>query len=426
MLVTPHAAARLRKAASALSCLLFGACSAIQPAEKAAIDYNRSFAKARDEVLVLNVLRASERQPLQFSTISGVQGGIKSGATVTLPFTNLIGGPTAATGGGFALSPSVEVTNRNPAVSIVPLGSKEFVQGISRPISILLVDHLLAQGWPREVVLALTIGGVVCPDGTVELNEGEDREVDGEFIKTFSGATGFSVVEAPTFATLRMSDKDAMSFIKDGAGANHEIKRVTGAAASGKQAAEAQAEIEVVTPERSTITGLEVGRLCDALKALRPPRLEAGSDTEAAPAPARSHPRFIPTGEGSKASGGDEGADQREGVLMRSVQAIFNYLGRVHRSNSELKPGPCLGDAPAETPQTILFNLRLSCTRNTVPVHTVVETSFLGRHYYVPLLRDADKDDRTLDTLSLLSNLIDLQTSEASLRASTPTIAIAQ
>jgi hypothetical protein len=413
MLVTPHAAARLHKAASALSCLLLGACSAIQPAEKAAIDYNRSFAKARDEVLVLNVLRASERQPLQFSTISGVSGGIKSGASLTLPFTNLIGGAPAAEGGGFALSPSLEVTNRNPAVSIVPLSSKEFVQGMTRPISIFLIDHLLAQGWPSEVVLSLTIGGVVCPGGRVVLNRGGDVYVDRLFIETFSGATGFSVDDAPTFATLTMTDQEAMSFIKDGAGANHEIKEVTPLSRKGKDGPET--EVEVVTPGRSNVIGLDVTAICDDPNVI--------SSTAAV---ASNQPGFVQTGEGDKSEDGPESEDQSKGVLMRSVQAIFNYLGQVHRLNLKRQPGPCLGDAPPETPQTILFNLRLSCTRNTVPVHTVVETSFLGRHYYIPRFDPLNEDDRTLDTLSLLSNLIDLQTSEATLRASTPTIAITQ
>ena len=54
------------------------ACAATTPTSKVAVDYDRIFAKAQNEVLVTNILRASEREPLQFSTMGSVTGGVRN------------------------------------------------------------------------------------------------------------------------------------------------------------------------------------------------------------------------------------------------------------------------------------------------------------------------------------------------------------
>lgn len=96
-------------------CVTLAGCASVQPTNRAAVAYNRDFAKARDETILLNVLRASASQPLQFSTISNVSGGVHTGITLGVPFTNLLAG------GKDAISPEIELTARNPTVQITPL-----------------------------------------------------------------------------------------------------------------------------------------------------------------------------------------------------------------------------------------------------------------------------------------------------------------
>src|SRR5436309_8974651 len=105
----------------AATVLAFGTCltgcAATTTTNKVAVDYNRIFASSRDEVLVNNILRASAREPLQFSTMGTVTGGVRNSGSITIPFTNLIGGKE-----GLTISPSGTLNDGiNPAVTIVPL-----------------------------------------------------------------------------------------------------------------------------------------------------------------------------------------------------------------------------------------------------------------------------------------------------------------
>ncbi|MEA3052898.1 MAG: hypothetical protein QOG72_1801, partial [Sphingomonadales bacterium] len=59
-----------------------GGCALSQATPKIALDYNRDFADSRNEMLLLNVLRAAAREPLQFSTMGTVQGTVGNGSSL--------------------------------------------------------------------------------------------------------------------------------------------------------------------------------------------------------------------------------------------------------------------------------------------------------------------------------------------------------
>lgn len=379
------------RAAMAAMLLAPAACATIEPAGKSAVDYNRAFARARDEIIVLNVLRAAHQQPLQFSTISAVQGGMRNNASLRVPFTNVIAG------GSDAISPDLTISTRNPSVSIVPLATREFVQGISRPIEAQLIGDLLSQGWSKDVVLPLVIGGVVCATqpGRVIRNSGEDGFANAEFLAVLMNTKNFSLTEPGTVAELRMSSRDAMAFIKDGAGPGNRIRSVK--PVPGNAAAPQEALVEVVSTSKVDIAGLDFDPVCGKAT----PRRAADGDPGSESARAGHH-----------------------GVLTRSVLGIFRYLGRSQWHNIRLQFARC-GREPLSSAEQSLFNIRVTCGGITAPVGAVVKTEFQGRGYFIPPATSASRD-RTLETLSLLSYLVELQTSESSLRATSPFVAITQ
>lgn len=383
--------ARLQFAVAA-TLLATSGCAAIQPAGRSAVEYNRAFANARDEIVLLNVLRASEQQPLQFSTISAVQGGVRNNASLRIPFTNLIAG------GDNVISPEVTISSRNPSVSIVPLATREFVQGISRPLEPQVIGDLLSQGWSKDVVLALAIGGVVCANetGTVVLNTGEDGAATGRFLNLLLAPNDFSLTEPKSIAQLRMSSRDAMAFIKDGAGPGNRIKSVTPIA--GRPEAPQEAIVEVISPGTVGISGLDFDEMCG---------------------------KATPNARNKYAKAAGFAQAGQHGVLMRSVLGIFRYLGRAQSHNFRLQLARC-GHAPSASARESLFNIRIACARGDVPPRAVVDTEFQGRRYFIPAAASGETRDRTLETLSLLTYLVDLQTSESSLRGSTPFVAITQ
>jgi hypothetical protein len=365
----------------------------VRSTEKSAVDINRSFAHARDEITVLNVLRAAERQPLQFSTISSVQGSLRADSTLRIPFVNIIAGGTDA------ISPELTFSSRGPTVSITPLATKEFVQGMARPLSPTVISDLLAQGWSREVVLSLVIGGVICSDGSVRINGGGDPSQDRNFLAAMRNATGFTVQPKPParFARLVMSSRDALTFLAQGVGEGRRIQSIT--PLPPKPDGSSDAAVEIVYPSQIELAGIDFSAICAVPTAANEPSA----------AVARSPDLVVPAG--------------INGVLMRSVFGIFQYLGKAHAANPLQHSADCRQAPSGSRTGPRLFDLRQSCG----PLRSgraVVDTEFHGRHFSIEPAAASDPDDHTLDTLSLLTLLVDLQTSEAAVKSSLPFVAI--
>ncbi|MET0374569.1 MAG: hypothetical protein ABW128_09965 [Rhizorhabdus sp.] len=365
-------------------------CQTVQSTDKAAVEYNRAFARARDEITLINVLRAAERQPLQFSTISSVQGGVRSGASIRVPFINILAG------GRDAVSPEISLSARNPTVSIAPLATRDFIQGISRPLSPSVIDDLLVQGWPLDVVLGLTVGGAICPDGQARLNFGGDPEQDRRFLRAFRTVSdfGFDQAAAKPFAELRMSAKDALAVVRDGVGEQRRVVSLTPVPAGPGGSAEAV--VTLVTPGAARIKGIDFREVC------------ASDARSADPAPDKA--RLPSVGE------------WQGGVLIRSVFGIFQYLGKAHAADLRDR----CGGRPLPASDAPLFRIEVRCAGQSAPRHPVVTTEFQGRRYAIPRIGERPPHDRTLETLSLLTYLVDLQTSETAVKSSVPFVAITQ
>jgi hypothetical protein len=378
---------RVWAASVAVSTLVLTGCADALSTREAAVDYNRAFADARNEVLLLNILRTWAREPMQFSTVAGVTGGVRTGAEVTLPFTNVL------VGGEDSISPSFKFGARNPNVSINPLGAKEFMQGMAKPASVDLIDSLVTQGWHRPTVLALTVGGVTCPaDKTkklpqvVKMNLGEDAKEDNVFTNVFSKSEAFSAdLEDPAeVTTLRMSGKEAAEFLTRGAGEGRKISAVEKAPGS-----ETDYLVKVTGSSQANVSGLDFRPVCgDAY-----------------------------------ATDGATGV----GVVPRSPQGMIFYLAHLQGRGFAKELATC--NQPTEkvddaTP--VLFRIRVKCNGRPAPVDAAVATEFQGRYYYIPRAGDAGGGDRTLQTLSLLAEFIALQTTEAAVAANRPILTVSQ
>ncbi|HMJ93781.1 MAG TPA: hypothetical protein VK472_06755, partial [Allosphingosinicella sp.] len=78
------------KGLTAFALLLLGACSHAGSVSRVATDYNRAFAEARDEQLLINILRAGAREPLLFSAPSEINASISRTVGLDTVATNLI------------------------------------------------------------------------------------------------------------------------------------------------------------------------------------------------------------------------------------------------------------------------------------------------------------------------------------------------
>jgi len=165
--------------AGALLAGLLGACAVVDPVDSRYDTVSRSLAKARDESIFLNIIRASHDYPLAFTAIANVTPTMTNTSTFALPTFLLGAGPgTIATtiGGGAAsgqrvftsgsttlasgaatLGPTTAsnatAVSTNFNVSTEETGS--FYQGFLKPIDLQILNYFIRQGYPRELLFWL-------------------------------------------------------------------------------------------------------------------------------------------------------------------------------------------------------------------------------------------------------------------------------
>jgi len=113
------------------ACALMG-CSFGGYVADSSSDYNDTLADVANKQLVINILRARDNLPLEFSDLSQIRGSIQGTAALqpTAPFGPLRASTTRTSDGGTL---SVQL---NPTFDIAPLNTQDFTKGTLTPIDI--------------------------------------------------------------------------------------------------------------------------------------------------------------------------------------------------------------------------------------------------------------------------------------------------
>jgi hypothetical protein len=122
-----------------------------------AVQYNLEADDNRNKTLLINVVRAAYRRPLQFSEVSQVLGTATGTlkADFTLPFTGV---PSTATR-IFSAAPGVSISG-GPNFTVTVQNTKEFYQGILSPIQPQTAAYYLHAGFPKTVLLTLLVSRI--------------------------------------------------------------------------------------------------------------------------------------------------------------------------------------------------------------------------------------------------------------------------
>ena len=158
---------RARQKAGMLACaavsLGLSACATTVDFSSWAVGYNNSVEQARNQLMLLNIVRASEDMPLLFTGVQVVRGngqntiGPSIGSTRSITG-NSASGVLASTSVTNALAPSVSLqVSSGFNFDVVVLDSAEFLQGLLTPISVLTFNHYARQGIPKELLLHLLV-----------------------------------------------------------------------------------------------------------------------------------------------------------------------------------------------------------------------------------------------------------------------------
>ncbi|MEL7199719.1 MAG: hypothetical protein AAGL10_15520 [Pseudomonadota bacterium] len=197
-----HQASRL--VAGALGAVILGGCAFSPQLSRVAIDHNRMVAQSADELTLLNIVRASRRYPLHFTTVTEVQGNariaLNAGVGTTLsPGSDPV---SADIGAGVSTNPNFRAT---------VLATDEFQRGIQAPIPSELVAYYLDAGWRDEQLMALMVERVevyASPLDTVPaFNIVNDEFRESDFAKLLCT---HGLVSEPTSSSVPLAQFSAL------------------------------------------------------------------------------------------------------------------------------------------------------------------------------------------------------------------------
>jgi hypothetical protein len=141
---------------------VLSACSVIDPVDSRYDTISRSLAKARNESIFLNLIRASHDYPLSFVTVANVTPTMTNTSSLGLP--SFLFGPLNP--GAMALfTPGRDVIFGNTTASnstavgtnfnVSTQETSTFYGGFLKPIDLQVLDYFIRQGYSRELLFWL-------------------------------------------------------------------------------------------------------------------------------------------------------------------------------------------------------------------------------------------------------------------------------
>lgn len=148
--------------AGALLAGALSACAVVDPVDNRYDTIGRSLARARNEALLLNLVRASHDYPLSFTTIANVTPTMTNTTSFALP--SFLAGPSVRnveptfTPGRDVIFGNTTAGNTTAVGSNFNVSTEEtstFYQGFLKPIDLQTLDYFIRQGYSRELLFWL-------------------------------------------------------------------------------------------------------------------------------------------------------------------------------------------------------------------------------------------------------------------------------
>lgn len=381
----------IRGAAALAALALASGCMSMRtPMTDFATDYNRVIADSRNEMILLNILRAQHREPVYFSSVSQIEGALSVGAEASSELGLGYDGDPATE--DVSVAPSLAVSAASePTFTVVPLNTAEFVRGVLTPIRPETIRLLLSQGWRDYLLAPLLIERLTCPAA----RGAQPIEIEND-PRNYSGGPSLQ-----DFADIRIRRQP-------GEGATYTVEVDDSALAALLVEANAS-RYEVAQSRRVTrvVGGGEVPRSIVTME-------RDGGEEIAFGVPASLAVRCGGSAPGETLA---EASEEGSGMVahVRSIEGIIYYLGELIRADRPATLRDPDGD------ERLLFGV----SRGHGPA--AVGVGYRGERYYIPLIEDGAapaRDDRSLQVISLINQLLALQTSSDDLNRVSSTVRV--
>lgn len=156
-LCRPTAWRRAARATALCLVVALAGCAGVDRFGSRAVTYNQQLQESRKTAIILNILRASDDEPLQFSEVTTVtgQGSVQANAAGELPLIgSAAGGPRL-----FNFLPGGQASG-GPAFTVANLNTQEFFNGITAPIKPEIIASYASIGYSRYTLLPLLVSTI--------------------------------------------------------------------------------------------------------------------------------------------------------------------------------------------------------------------------------------------------------------------------
>jgi hypothetical protein len=382
----------------------------------------RNFANARNEAILLNIVRAAHNDPLSFSAISQAIPQMSNATTLGLPTflagppfcptptTCTLGSSTPQRGVLFGNSVASDAVSVQTQFTLSTQETHDFYSALLRPVDLYIINFFIRQGYPRELLFWLFADRIKVRRGNVisgvEYNPPYSFGCPGPSDATQSRECFRDWAEIAVVAGLSVEERVVQSLGKKGA------------------------------KSESTVQSTVLGRLCfdqvagqqgiDAMRSLHPERYEA------------LFSKFLQNGAALRTfspkcgdpwlatpSGDDRLTLSVSGIqfeiVPRSPYGIYQFLGKLVAQGSRDKPEASEDPSNRNVPivSTVADDPLIIDIKTGSGPGCFVSTSFRDGNYCVP-----DEAANTKRIIGLLAALTALQTSTTDL-AITPVVHIA-
>ncbi len=356
------------------------------------MNYNVAAEQARNEMLLLNVLRARDRKPMVFTGLTRITGSIRQSAGIGAS-------GTARSGASDSIGMGVDLSVVDaPSFDVAVLDSQSFTRGIMTPLTFELVEYFWDQGFSRDVLFFLAVE-------RIELecrNAGEVRSM--ELINE---------VGVPSW---------------------DDFQELVGAIYRGGQwELDPHQTIQIGPP----VAPAEVARLGTLIQvAGRPLRLQENADGSwRLERPSETLRLVVPGASvcsGNVSSPGQDGTsllhlydskaafraaseqdrDELKGrVVLRSPQSVLFYLGEIMRRGRQVHIIARSPNQNAAERRLFVVTLASECG------NAIIAVNYEGQRYSVPNGTGECSGGRAMQSLALAAQLLSLQQSAADLPA---------
>jgi hypothetical protein len=185
-----------------LSLSTLGGCAVVDQYGSRATEYNEQTTASKNSIVLLNILRAAYREPLQFTDVTTVTGTASAQGSLSADIPVRIGGTGFTAPNLMILNPSATVTG-GPNFSVANLSTQEFYRGLQSSIDTQVIDTYVASGVSLNLLLPLLISEIKLEEQDkvrILRNTGSTYESYVDFRKVIAELVGkgFYIETTPT------------------------------------------------------------------------------------------------------------------------------------------------------------------------------------------------------------------------------------